>query len=192
MKLVQVDVVDGEKVGMFTLKNGKRSTIPQSQLKDEDAERMEYWTPMPPGAPSVFDDYLWGNVVTVGQDFKFNTAKRARKPEKYYVFYYTSSWCGPCLEYTPKLMEWYAENKNDNFEIFLISSDLNSGRMAGYARKMKMIWPHLAFYQIKDFKEKFREEHGAHRIPRLVVCTPDGKVLGNYRGKLKELSAMVK
>ena len=168
-----------ELVGKFILKNGKWSTIRQSQLSAEDAKLLEYWTPPPSGASSVFDDYLWGKLVRLqGEELK--AAKVSRKPAKYYVFYYTASWCGPCRKFTPTLVDWYNENKNGNFELFLISSDRNEPAMVNYAKSKKMPWPHVAYDQIKAFKSKFRGEHGVRGIPMLIVCTPDGKVLG-YR-----------
>ncbi len=191
MKLTQVGEVEGEKVGKFILRNGKWATIRQSQLSSEDAKRLEHWTPPPSGDSSVFDDYLWGKLVSLqGEELK--TAKISSKPKKYYVFYYTASWCGPCRKFTPSLVEWYNKNKNDNFEIFLISSDRNEPAMVNYAKSKKMEWPHVAYDQIKAFKTKFRSEHGVRGIPMLIVCTPDGKVLGNFRSQLPRLTTMVK
>ena len=112
------------------------------------------------------------------------------KPKKYYVYYYTASWCGPCQRFTPSLVNWYKENKNDNFELFLISSDRSEPAMLGYAKSKKMLWPHLELNQARAFKSQF--QHGVRGIPSLIVCTPDGKVLGNYRSQLSELAEMVK
>lgn len=191
LELVEVTEVNGEKVGKFMLKNGKWSKISQSQLIEADAKRLENWTPRPSGAPSVFDDFLWGKLVHLeGGELKPMALKR--KPAKYYVFYYTASWCGPCQRYTPSLVEWYEKNKNDNFEIFLISSDRDQKAMEGYTKSKKMPWPHLAFEHVKAFKGEFRETHAVRGIPSLIVCDPDGKVLGNYRSQLPQLTGMVK
>lgn len=190
LELVEVTEVDGEKVGKFMLKNGKWSKIRQSQLVEADAKRLANWKPQPSGAASVFDDFLWGKLIHLeGGELKSTALKR--KPAEYYVFYYTASWCGPCQRFTPGLVDWYKKNKNDNFEIFLISSDRNAEAMEGYAKSKKMPWPHLAFNEVRAFKGQFREEHGVRGIPSLIVCDRDGKVLGNYRSQLSELSKLV-
>lgn len=191
LKLVEVAEVDGEKVGKFMLPNGKWSTIRQSQLSEEDAQRLANWQPMPDGAASVFDEFLWGKLVALkGQSLEAVSVRR--KPAKYYVFYYTASWCGPCQRFTPSLVDWYEKNKNDNFEIFLISSDRDQKAMEGYTKSKKMPWPHLAFEHVKAFKGEFRETHGVRGIPSLIVCDAEGKVLGNYRSMLPQLTEMVK
>lgn len=191
LKLVQVAEVEGEKVGKFLLRNGKWSTIRQSQLSEADAKLLETWVPHPSGASSVFDDFLWGKLVSLDGD-AFKPAAITRKPGKYYAFYYTASWCGPCRKFTPTLIDWYHENKNENIEIFLISSDRNAKAMLGYANSKKMPWPHVTFDQVRPFKAEFREKHGVRGIPMLIVCDPDGKVLGNFRSQLPRLSTMIK
>ncbi len=62
--------------------------------------------------------------------------------------------------------------------------------MAAYASDKKMPWPQLKFNKVKDLKKQFN--HGVSGIPSLIVCDLDGKVLGNYRGNLDQLSQMVK
>lgn len=191
LELYQVTEVGGEKVGKFRTKSGKSATIRQSQLSEADAKRLANWVPQTSGPDSVFDDFLWGKLVTLeGEEFK--PALITRKPGKYYAFYYTASWCGPCRKFTPLLVDWYEENKNDNIEIFLISSDRGEEAMLNYAKSKHMPWPHVVFDQVRTFKAKFREKHGVRGIPMLIVCDAEGKVLGNYRSQLPKLGQMIK
>lgn len=87
-------------------------------------------------------------------------------------------------------MEWYNKNKNDNFELVLITSDRSEDAMEGYAASKKMPWPQLELKEAKDFKKRFN--HGVRGIPSLIVCELDGKNLGNFRSRLDELSKMVR
>lgn len=192
LELIRVTETDGEKVGEFRMRNGRTTTLKASDLSEEDAKRLAEWKPATVAAgvakPSVFDKTLEGNLVKLdGRSLK--RCKDATQPEKYYVFYYTASWCGPCQKFTPSLVEFYNENKNDNFEIVLISSDSDEDAMEEYAKDKKMPWPQLKLRKVEDFKEDFK--HGVTGIPSVIVCELDGKVLGNYRD-LNALKNLVK
>ncbi|MEM9237397.1 MAG: thioredoxin-like domain-containing protein [Verrucomicrobiota bacterium] len=194
LDLVSVAEVDGEKVGTFRMRNGRAVKIPASKLIEEDAKRLDEWKSAgaaaeEPAEESVFDDILEGNLLRLsGKSLK--KCEDATKPEKLYVFYYTASWCPPCQAFTPDLVKWYEENKNDNFELVLITSDRDDDAMEGYAKKAKMPWPQLKLKDAGKFKEEF--EHGVKGIPSLIVCELDGTNLGNFRSRLPELAEMVK
>lgn len=184
LELKKVTEGDGEKTGEFKMKNGRTVKIAASGLIEADAKRLNEW--MSPeeiaaaeAAPkSVFDDILEGNLVKLdGKSLKKVDA--APKPEKLYVFYYTASWCGPCQQFTPSLVKFYNEHKNDNFELVLITSDRDEDSMEGYAKKKEMPWPQLKLKKAADFKKEFN--HGVSGIPSVIVCKLDGTKLGNYR-----------
>jgi len=193
MTLVGVTEVDGEKVGTFKLRNGRTTTIKASGLSEDDAKRLAEWVdpnaPEPAGPESVFDEIIEGNLLRLdGKSLK--KCDDATKPEKFYVFYYTASWCPPCQAFTPSLVEWYNDNKNDNFELVLVTSDRDDKSMEGYAKDKKMPWPQLKLRDATNFKRKF--DHGVTGIPSLIVCDLEGENLGNFRSKLPALTDLVK
>ena len=193
MDLVSVTDADGEKVGNFRMKNRRTVSLKASELSSEDAKRLAEWvdpnTPQESAPASVFDEVLDGDLVRLDGK-KLKKCDDATHPAKYYVFYYTASWCGPCHAFTPSLVKWYNDNKNENVEIVLITSDRNEKAMEGYAAEMKMPWPQLKLSKAKIFKDKFN--HGVSGIPSVMVCDIDGKLLGNYRSKLDDLTELVK
>jgi len=183
LELVSVADENGEKVGTFRMRSGRTVQIKASQLAEADATRLAEWQPpaeeaADAGPASVFHEVLDGKLRQLdGRSLK--RVKDEPRPEKFYVFYYTASWCGPCQQFTPSLVEFYEEHKNDNFEIVLITSDRDEDSMEGYARDKKMPWPHLELDEAADFKERFK--HGVTGIPSVIVCELDGTKLGNYR-----------
>ena len=191
LDLIKVVEKDGEKAGEFKMRSGKVITLKASSLSEEFAAKLAAWEPPAPvieGKPSVFDKLLDGNLLKLdGKSLKkFALTER---PKKYYVFYYTASWCGPCHQFTPSLVKFYEKNKNDSFEIVLITSDSDEDAMEGYAEEMKMPWPQLKLNKAAAFKKDFN--HGVTGIPSVIVCELDGKNLGNYRD-LAELEKLVK
>jgi nucleoredoxin len=193
MDLESVTVADGEKVGSFRMKNRRAVSLKASELSSEDAKRLAEWvdpnTPQESAAASVFDEVLDGELVRLDGK-KLKKCDDATHPAKYYVFYYTASWCPPCRAFTPSLVKWYNDNKNENVEIVLITSDRNEAAMEGYAAEKKMPWPQLKLSKAKEFKDKFN--HEVRGIPSVMVCDIDGKLLGNYRSNLDGLTELVK
>ncbi len=192
LELVKVvDNGDG-KTGEFKMRNGKLVMLKASDLSEEAAVKLAAWVPPAPvieGKPSVFDKVLAGNLVKLdGKSLKKFTP--SARPEKYYVFYYTASWCGPCQQFTPSLVEFYEKNKNAKFELVLISSDREEDAMEQYAVNKKMPWPQLKLNEVQDFRKQFH--HGVSGIPSVIVCELDGtKLEGNFRN-LAELEKLVK
>ncbi len=122
---------------------------------------------------------------------KLTKIKDAIHPAKYYVFYYSASWCQPCHQFTPSLVELYNKNKSADFEIILITHDQEEKAMEGYVKEAKMPWPVLSFRKVEKFKKEIN--HGVDGIPFLAICNPDGTVVekgnaGTILGKLTELT----
>lgn len=184
-------------------RDGKQIDFPIADLKPSSKDQVKTWQAaqidegrndstdgltQDEGKSSVFDDLLMRNLVKL-EGKKLKSCRDATRPKKYYLFYYTASWCGPCQKFTPTLVKWYNKNKNDNFELVLITSDSNEDAMEGYAVGKKMPWPLLKFKKAKNFKKRF--PHGVRGIPSLIVCDIDGKNLGNFRSRLDELKKMI-
>ena len=195
LELLLVTETGGEKTGEFRMRSGQKVVIKSSVLSDADAKLLAEWKPeaaaeaaAPAGPASVFDEILDGNLVKLsGKSLK--SFKDLKKPAKYYIFYYTASWCPPCQKFTPTLVDFYEKNKNDNFEIVLITSDRDEGAMEDYAASKKMPWPQLKQRKASDFKKKF--PHGVTGIPSVITCDLDGKIVSKTES-VSELANLVK
>jgi nucleoredoxin len=190
LDLVNVTQADGQAQGEFKMRNGRTATLKASEFAEADAKRLADWKPAAApaaAAPSVFDSFLDGNLVAL-KGKGLSPLKDFVKPTKYYLFYYTASWCGPCQAFTPSLVGFYDSNKpgNDEFEIILITSDRDEDAMEEYAVAKKMTWPHLKLSKVERFKKEFK--HPGTGIPNLVLTDTEGKLLktsyvdGKYMG----------
>lgn len=185
LELVDVITEGDETSGVFIMRNGRKVTINKSTLSEESAKQFDTLTPR----SSVFDEVINGNLVILDGE-KFKDHKLTQKPKKYYIFYYTASWCGPCKAFTPQLVKFYNEHKNENFEIVLISADRDQKSMESYASSHKMPWPQLKFSQLGTFQGKF--DHGVRGIPSVIVCDLEGKIVSRDGSDLVALEKLVK
>lgn len=171
--------------GHFKMRDGRTAVLKASDLSEADAKRLREWKPPTEKTASVasaFDAALEGNLV-VFKGKKFSSLKNFVKPTKYYLFYYTASWCPPCQKFTPSLVDFYDQKKpgNDEFEIILITSDSDEEAMEGYAADKKMAWPQLKLSKAEGFKKTFK--HPGDGIPNLVLTDVSGKLLKtSYEG----------
>lgn len=189
LELTGVTDANGEKSGEFKMRNGKTVTLKASSFTEADAKLLAEWKPAADAsansaaAGSVFDGTLDGNLVKLsGKSLK--SFKDFQKPTKYYLFYYTASWCGPCHKFTPSLVEFYDKYKpgNQEFEIVLITSDSDEESMEEYAAEMKMQWPQLKLSKAEKFKKEFKHPGGG--IPNLVLTDLQGNLIKtSYEGK---------
>ena len=102
---------------------------------------------------------------------------------KYFAFYYSASWCGPCKAFTPKLVEFYNRVKplNPQFELIFVSHDYSEKEAEAYMKMDSMPWPALAYNKIKSNKQL--AGYAGPGIPCLVLCDANGKVLSHsYEG----------
>jgi len=124
-------------------------------------------------------------------------------PAEYYAFYFSAGWCPPCRKFTPKLVEFYREQKKKSgsrFEVVFVSSDKTEKDMVAYMRDYKMEFPALEHGRFDRLDKGFRAIKVGRGIPNLIVVDSNGELLStsyvdsNYRGPsvvLEELTAML-
>lgn len=119
--------------------------------------------------------------------------------KKYVFVYFSASWCPPCRTFTPKLVDFYKQNKKSgDFELLFVSSDQNAQDMKAYMKKYKMPWIGVT-HGSKAAKE-IEKKYAGNGIPCLVLLNEKDEVIassfdkdGDYKGpavaleKYKEL-----
>lgn len=103
-----------------------------------------------------------------------------------FALYYSASWCGPCRQFTPKLIRAYRglKEKHPHFEVVFISADRSAGDMRDYMKEDGMGFPAVDF----DKRDNKLMSFSGPGIPCLVLVDQNGKVLSdsydgdNYRG----------
>lgn len=194
LELIEVKAVGEEKVGIFNMRSGRTVEIKKANLNEEGASLLDEWAApstesTSTATTSVFDDVLENNLVIL-ESRKLKKHALSTKPSKYYVFYYTASWCGPCQAFTPSLVSFYKKHKNDSFELILISSDDEEDDMLEYAKDKRMPWPQLELAKVDEFENKF--QHSVEGIPSVIVCDLEGKIVSRDGRDLDTLKELIK
>lgn len=149
--------------------------------------------PAGPGSPKenwreLFADGLFradGSEVKLADAFK---------GKKYVGIYASAAWCGPCKHFTPRLVEFYEEFK-DQVQIVLVGCDSTHAEVLKYMTDFKMPWlaakkgspavggymarndirgiPNFRFYDAKTGKLLVANEIDLRVIRRLITGEKD-------------------
>lgn len=192
-EFVEVKGAEGSEVVVLKTAGGKSYDVPLKQLSAADQtfvrEQSKKTESKPAAAEkteaaatkSIFGDMLKGKLVAVDGK-RVSKYEMAAEP-KFYAFYFSASWCGPCKEFTPKLVEFYnaSEGKKKDFEVIFVSRDNDEKAMEEYMSKDKMPWPAITFRQLDRLKKV--QEFSGNGIPCLVLVDAEGNVVSDsYEG----------
>jgi thiol-disulfide isomerase/thioredoxin len=94
---------------------------------------------------------------------------------KHVAIYFSAHWCGPCRNFTPRLVELYHQIKaqNKNMEIIFCSADHDEDGFLSYYASMP--WLAVEFEDPK--REQFMGLFKVSGIPRLCILSPTGRII---------------
>jgi thiol-disulfide isomerase/thioredoxin len=93
---------------------------------------------------------------------------------KYVGLYFSASYCGPCISFTPELIR-FRNKYQEEFEVILVGGDGSAKDQARYIKKLDMPW--LAMINQSEAAKKASKELGVLLIPSLVILDPSGNVI---------------
>ncbi|MBL1410399.1 redoxin domain-containing protein [Sphingobacterium faecale] len=100
---------------------------------------------------------------------------------KYVLVDFWASWCGPCREESPFLVELYKKYKSKNFEIIGISLDKQRDAWLKAVADDQLSWVHLS--DLKAWGTEAVKNYGIVGVPQNFLISPDGKIVAkNLRG----------
>ena len=111
--------------------------------------------------------------------------------QRYVLIDFWASWCGPCRQENPYVVEMYNEYKGKGFEIIGVSLDESREKWLEAIDKDGLEWYHVS--DLKGWSNEVGDLYGVKAIPHTVLVDQDGIIIAkNLRGeslrrKLEEL-----
>lgn len=162
------------------------SGLPSASLRESAAEQQaalaEVMRTGEAAPPSPMQRQLGSKLVRLENGKVGGINDRTLAGVKYYGIYFSASWCGPCRQFTPGLVDAYRElkQKYPHFEVVFVSADRSAGDMTAYMKQDRMPWPALK-YELVQGSTLMR--YAGPAIPCLVLVDANGKVLSDsFRG----------
>lgn len=119
---------------------------------------------------------LFGTHVIKNDDSKVEVSEFSGDG-KIVGLYFSAHWCPPCRAFTPKLGEYYTEQKkksDDRFEMIFVSCDRDTESFKDYFATM----PFLAIDFESEQKDALSQKFGISGIPALIFINgKDGSVI---------------
>ena len=113
-----------------------------------------------------------------------------------------ASWCVPCRNSSPHLLELYRQYHDKGFDIIGIADDDNKPDewKKAVAKDNVGVWHHILrgidrkkIQNGEDNPNDISETFGVHSLPTKILIDKDGKIIGRYdKGTDEELAAMDK
>jgi nucleoredoxin len=186
--------------GFVRLRNrlGKEVNYQIAHLTPADQTVALAWKPdqAPTATTSEFVKAFEGDLVILNGKKVEDLKKPDLSKVKYFAFYKSASWCGPCRKFTPDLVKFYNRIKPDHpeFELIFVSHDQSKDSMKKYMIDDKMPWPAFEFGKHKSVVTSY-----GNGIPCLIVTDADGKKLydsytkaNQYRGPISVMDELEK
>ncbi|GMH95570.1 hypothetical protein TrVE_jg3664 [Triparma verrucosa] len=97
--------------------------------------------------------------------------------DKIILLYFSAHWCGPCRQFTPRLVQFYNQYAAKyNFEVCFVSADHDEKSFLSYYEE-EMPWKAVPYDD--DKREMLQAMYKVSGIPSLRVLKSDGTVIDN-------------
>ncbi len=104
-----------------------------------------------------------------------------------------ATWCKPCTEELPQLLELYRQHRAAGFEVVGVNLDAPGAPVQKYIQDYKVPWPHIA--EEGGLESRPAQEYGIITLPTMFLVDRQGRVVsGNIsiEDLKKEVPALVK
>jgi peroxiredoxin len=101
---------------------------------------------------------------------------------KYVLIDFWASWCAPCRQESPTLVQAYEQYKDKNFTIYSVSLDTKKEAWQNAIIKDQLTWPYHSS-DLKGWDNAASKLYNITSIPMNFLIDPKGKIIAkNLRG----------
>jgi thiol-disulfide isomerase/thioredoxin len=83
-----------------------------------------------------------------------------------------ATWCGPCVDEVPRVVEAYKKLHGKGFEIVGVSLDQDKERLLQFTTEKGMTWPQ--YFDGKGWKNEISSKYGISSIPAMWLIDKKG------------------
>jgi thiol-disulfide isomerase/thioredoxin len=106
---------------------------------------------------------------------------------KYLILSFWGSWCGPCRQGHPALIELYNKYKNENFDILgLAGNERDRDRWLAAIETDGLVWKQINMME-NDAEQALAKIYNIRGYPSKLLLDPEGKVLAYCLGGWTEI-----
>lgn len=100
---------------------------------------------------------------------------------KYVLLDFWASWCGPCRQENPNIVNAYKQFKDKNFTILGFSLDNDEAKWKEAIKADGLTWSHVS--ELKQWDAETARMYNINAIPASFLLDPQGKIIAkNLRG----------
>ncbi len=98
----------------------------------------------------------------------------ARYRGKVVAVLFWATWCRPCTEDLPQMIELYKQHQSQGFEVLGINLDSDGAPIQQYIQQHKVPWPHI--HEQGGLQSPIAQQFGIITLPTTFLVDRDGKV----------------
>lgn len=172
-------------LALMACQNKKGRADGASLFSDSETEQVEM-------ADEPAEETTGGTFADISvPDFDRNPVSiiEETKKHKITILDFWASWCGPCVQEMPNVVDIYAAYKDKGLGIIGISLDSDYKRWKEATERLGMTWLQLS--ELRGWDSEVAKKNGVQAIPHTVILDKDGNILASdLRGEeLKQFVA---
>ena len=183
--------IKGEASGMTVLVGVRKMPEDEWQKKAEQHLQSYPEAPMNPQIKSMIDRIaVMSKLKTEPLDLKFTAmdgteVDLAKMRGKVVLIDFWATWCGPCVNEIPNVVQAYENLHSKGFEIVGVSLDQDKAKLESFTKEKGMTWPQ--FFDGKGWQNEISSRFGIQSIPAMWLINKKGLLVStNARPKLQE------